>query len=238
MLTKITTQKNLKFENEFLDKFIWKDLGTSKNYHEVWALQRELRKNLLNETKSSNRKKVWVLTCSHSPTLTFGYRSQLENELQDPKNSILNQGISVVQCERGGLATYHGPGQWMFYPIFHLPSWDLRVRDYVKILMEVTCQTLRDFGVKDPKKGPPNGPGIWVGDAKIAAIGIHISKGVCIHGLCLNLWGELDGFSLIHPCGQKNMAITHLSEVLGRRVSPDSLVHIWLAHFWNQLTRT
>ena len=137
---------------------------------------------------------------------------------------MAQRGIELVEIDRGGDVTYHGPGQLIAYPIFDLRSFEPRVGavEYVRRLEEVLIRTCGDYGIAGQRiKGLT---GVWTyalpdkPEAKIAAIGVHISRGVTTHGFALNVTTELYFFSLIVPCGIADRKATSLEKLLGRQV--------------------
>jgi lipoyl(octanoyl) transferase len=122
-------------------------------------------------------------------------------------------GISLYFVDRGGDVTYHGPGQLVGYPILDLSSRGGDLKRYVRDLEEVLIRTLEDFSIKAGRD--PQHVGVWIGQKKIASIGLSIRQWVTMHGFALNVCNNLEHFSLIHPCGFKDRKTTSMQEVLG-----------------------
>jgi len=144
---------------------------------------------------------LWVL--EHDAVFTQGQAGKPEH--------ILNPGhIPVVQTDRGGQVTYHGPGQLVIYPLVDIKRQKLSIRDVVTSLEQAVIALLNEQGVQ--AKARCDAPGVYVNDAKICSIGLRVRKGRTYHGLALNVNMDLSPFSLINPCGYEGMAMTMLSE--------------------------
>ncbi|XP_075994353.1 octanoyl-[acyl-carrier-protein]:protein N-octanoyltransferase LIPT2, mitochondrial [Genypterus blacodes] len=176
-----------------------------------------------------------LLLCEHSPVYTTGIR-------QKPYPPHLLDGLTLMGAEvhrtnRGGLITFHGPGQLVCYPILHLGSFKKSVRWYVCQLEKTIMSVCSRFGIKAATS--PH-TGVWVGDNKICAIGIHCGRYVTSHGLALNCNTDLSWFNHIVPCGIEGKGVTSLSAELQRDVSTEETVpHLLEAfrhHFNCELT--
>jgi len=133
---------------------------------------------------------IWMV--QHPPVFTLG--------LNGKSHHILDQGeIPVVHCDRGGQVTYHGPGQLMVYFLLDLKARGLGVKQFVHDLEEIVISVLSRYGLKPQRR--ENAPGVYVDDAKIAALGLRIKHGCCYHGLSLNVDMDLEPFERINPCG-------------------------------------
>jgi len=164
------------------------------DYEPVWRAMRAHAESRTIETPDE----IWL--CEHRPVYTLG-QAGLEHHLLAPG------GIPVVRCDRGGQATYHGPGQVVAYALFDLRRAGLYVREYVALLEDAAIGTLRDFGVQGACR-KPGAPGVYVPDphggaelAKIAALGIKVRNGCAYHGVALNVDMDLAPFLGINPCG-------------------------------------
>ena len=139
-----------------------------------------------------------LLIVEHPHVVTMGRNGHMENVLASPE--ILDRaGIELHYTDRGGDVTYHGPGQIVGYPIFDLREWKRDVVAYVRALEQVLIDALAEFGIVAERL--PGATGVWIGGAKVAAIGVHISRWVTSHGFALNLDTDLDYFKYIVPCG-------------------------------------
>ena len=151
---------------------------------------------------------VWLV--EHPRTITVGRRPAPGTPSRE---ALAKQGIDFAKVERGGLATWHGPGQLVAYPIVSLTRRGFTVRGYVHRLEQVVIEWLQAMHVQASRK--PGLPGVWVGDAKIAALGVHIRRGVSIHGVAINIAPDLRDYGCIVPCGLEGLGVTSLAEVIG-----------------------
>ena len=139
-----------------------------------------------------------LLILEHPHVVTMGRNGHMENVLASPE-ILQRAGIELHSTDRGGDVTYHGPGQIVGYPIFDLREWKRDVIAYVRALEQVLIEALAEFGISGGRQ--PDATGVWVEGAKVAAIGVHISRWVTSHGFALNLDTDLDYFKYIVPCG-------------------------------------
>ena len=177
----------------------------------------------LMELRKADRIGNTLLLLEHPPVITLGRNSQVGNVLASPELLAL-KGVELVEIDRGGDVTFHGPGQLIAYPIFDLRSFDPKVGavEFVRRLEEVLIRTCGDFSIGTQRiKGLT---GVWTyalrdkPEAKIAAIGVHISRGVTTHGFALNVSTELDFFSLIVPCGLTGKPVSSIQKELQKPV--------------------
>ncbi len=187
------------------------DLGRMP-YPEAWDLQLRLV-----EARSQGRvDHDVILFVEHPPVYTLGRRGGRENLLV-PEETLRQSGISIVQVERGGNITYHGPGQLVVYPIVHLPGFGIGVVDMVDRLEEVMIRTCTAWDVAAGRNALNRGA--WVGMKKIGSIGIAVRRGVSFHGLALNVNPDLQPFGFIQPCGLKGVGVTSIAREIGRPVA-------------------
>ena len=139
-----------------------------------------------------------LLIVEHPHVITMGRNGHSENLLASPE-VLERTGIELHYTDRGGDVTYHGPGQIVGYPIFDLREWKRDVVAYLRALEQVLIEALAKFGIAGVRQ--PGATGVWVGGAKVAAIGVHISRWVTSHGFALNVETDLDYFRYIVPCG-------------------------------------
>jgi lipoate-protein ligase B len=153
-----------------------------------------------------------LLLLEHPPVYTRGRRSTAE-ELPMGAEWYEMQGIEVLDTDRGGRVTYHGPGQLVAYPIVSLKPYGEDVHAYVRGLERVSISALAEHGVE---AGTVDGlTGIWVGDRKIGSIGVHVSRAVTTHGLAINVNNDLQPFEWVVPCGIEGCRVTSLGRELG-----------------------
>lgn len=169
-----------------------------------------------------------LLILEHFPTLTMGKTGHMENILV-PVSHLKQEGIALISSDRGGDATYHGPGQMVAYPILSLYDRGRDIPRYVRNLEEVAIRTLNDFDIMAERDD--NHPGVWVNKAEIAAIGLKIKKWVTMHGLALNVAPDMKNFALINPCGLKGKKATSMADVLGRKVAMETVISSFIDHF-------
>lgn len=155
------------------------------------------------------------LFAEHPPVFTLGSRGGMDS-LTVSRELIEQNGLSIVQTERGGDITYHGPGQLVVYPIIHLRRAKLSVAGYIDQLEEAMLACCRDFGVAAGRD--ERNRGIWVGDDKIGSVGIRIRRGVAFHGLALNVDPSFEHFGWIRPCGLSRVGVTSIRREAGRAI--------------------
>jgi len=153
-----------------------------------------------------------LLLVEHEPVITLGRRADPRHILVSA-DELHRQGIVVCKTERGGDVTYHGPGQLVAYPILNLPSLGLGASDYMHRLEDVAAATVADYGLATHRR--PGIIGVWVGDNKVAALGVRIKGGVCFHGLALNVDPVMAHWLNITACGISDGGVTSLATELG-----------------------
>jgi lipoate-protein ligase B len=181
-------------------------------YREAWNLQTSLvdaRKKRIIDTDI-------ILLLEHPPVFTLGRRGGMEDLTVSP-DLLEKSGIPVVQVERGGVITFHGPGQLIMYPIIDLNAARMRVVDYVEKLEEVMIRAVADSGITAERN--PLNRGIWVGNKKLGSIGIAIRRGICFHGMSLNVNISMKYFAWMNPCGLKQVEISSMQRELSNKVS-------------------
>jgi lipoyl(octanoyl) transferase len=193
-------------------------------YLPLWEEQRRLHEAVVSGSQSGT-----VLLLEHEPVFTAGRRT---DDADRPFPGLAeSRGAEVIDVDRGGSITWHGPGQIVGYPILALPQ-AVFVVDFVRRLEEVVMRTCRDLGVETvPVTGRS---GVWVPadpnrqlpERKICAIGIRVARGVSMHGFALNVDPDLSWFSLMVPCGINDAGVTSLSRELGRPVGVDEVLAV------------
>ena len=168
-----------------------------------------------------------LLLLEHDPVFTLGRIAKREH-LLFPEAELRARGFEVYETGRGGDVTYHGPGQVVGYPILDLAPDRCDVHRYVRDIEEVLIRTCADYGVAARRVSGMTGA--WVGQEKIAAIGVRIARWVTSHGFAFNVSGDLTPFSLIVPCGLRGRGVTSLERLLGRPVPQDGVMQRLEAH--------
>ena len=208
-------------------------VGVSSRVLEVRRLGRvpyaaglELQERLVAD-RQAGRVPDTLLLLEHDPVFTLGRNARAEHVLF-PEAELRARGFEVFETGRGGDVTYHGPGQVVGYPILDLAPDRCDVHRYVRDLEEVLIRTCADYGVA--ARRVPGMTGAWVGEAKIAAIGVRIARWVTSHGFAFNVSADLTPFGLIVPCGLRGRGVTSLERLLGGSVSQDGVMDRLAAH--------
>jgi lipoyl(octanoyl) transferase len=210
------------------DEILVMRLGTVP-YEEAWQLQQELAtQRQLDEIPDV------LLLLEHPPVYTRGRRSKPE-ELPMGVEWYEAQGIEVRDTDRGGLVTYHGPGQLVAYPIVHLGAYGDDVHAYVRGLEQVMIDALGRAGV--PAQTIEALTGVWVGRRKIGSLGLHVSRRITTHGLAINVNNNLQPFEWIVPCGIEGVAMTSISRELGREQDLGDFAEVLLISYAHILDR-
>lgn len=205
-----------------MDSIYHIDLGLT-DYNTVWQLQKRI-----NSYKMSHKCADLLITNEHNHVYTLGKAGDRNHLLVN--NTFLNeQGISYYEIDRGGDLTYHGPGQLVCYPVFDLNNYYLDAHRYLRDLEEVIVRTLKHYGIVSNKD--EEFTGVWIGDEKICAIGIKISRWITMHGLAFNINNDLTYFDRIIPCGIFHKGVTSLKNVLGREIDFSQLKNVVLEKF-------
>jgi len=181
------------------------DLGTIE-YGKAWELQKELVAR-----RASDQIPDTLLILEHEHVITLGRKTTPEN--------FRPQQVPVFQVERGGDATYHGPGQLVGYPIVKIHDHD--VRKHVTTIEEALIAAVSRFGVDGERK--QGHPGVWVGGRKLASIGVAVSDWVSFHGFALNVNNDMSYFELIRPCGLDPSTMTSMRTIIGRAIDMDAV---------------
>lgn len=193
------------------------------DYEEAYDLQKRIWAE-----KAAGKEEDALLLLEHNPTLTLGKSGKLENLLVE-RDELSRKRISLYFTDRGGDITYHGPGQFVAYPIVDLIRRDKDIHQYINDLEEVVIATLADFsidGEKDQKH-----VGVWVGKDKICAIGVAVHKWITMHGLALNVNPDLSSFSIITPCGIVGRGVTSMAKLRDQAPTMEEVITRFLAHF-------
>ena len=169
-------------------------------YEPTWrAMQR-----LVDQRGPGTPDEIWFL--EHPPVFTLGMNAR-------PEHLLATGDIPVVQIDRGGQVTYHGPGQLVVYPLLDLGRARLGVRALVEGIERAIVATVAEWGIE--ALGRRDAPGVYVGPRKLASVGLRIRRGFCYHGLALNVAMDLEPFRRINPCGYSGLEMTQVSELGG-----------------------
>lgn len=187
----------------------YRNLGVT-DYKEAWDLQ----KLIFNQVVSGESPDTLILL-EHPHTYTLGKIANKKNLIGN-SDYLDKNNISVYEIDRGGDITYHGPGQIVGYPIINLEHWKKDTHKYLRALEEVIILTCKNYGLDAIRN--PKYTGVWIGNNKIAAIGIKISRWVTMHGFAFNVNTDLSLFSGIVPCGIKDKEVTSLQKELNRKI--------------------
>lgn len=196
---------------------VWQSFGVDEPYEAVYQRQ----KNLLTKRISGDIPDTLLLG-EHAPVITLGRGTHADN--------ILNpREIPVVEIERGGDVTFHGPGQLVGYPILALVEGERDLHRYLRNLEAVLMRVLVDYGLEGRRN--PGWTGVWVGERKVASIGVAVKKWVTFHGFALNVTTDLDAFNTMNPCGLPSAVMTSLAREVGADVSVEQVRSRVLTHF-------
>ena len=199
------------------------DLGKS-HYNDAWKLQKRLQSQRI-----SGQIDDQLLLVEHFPVYTLGKNTPREHLLTKESDNI-----SIIQTDRGGDITFHGPGQLVGYPILDLNQYKRSITWYMRELEQLIIDVLKEYDINaERKKGLT---GVWVKGKKIAALGVRISKWVTMHGFSLNINPDLKYYQGIIPCGIKDYGVTSMANLLGNDVPDmseikDTLVQHFIAKF-------
>jgi lipoyl(octanoyl) transferase len=198
------------------------DLGTMP-YREAWARQEQVHAAVADGAEEQ------LLLVEHPPVVTLGRRAGVERNLLATPEALAAAGVELVQSDRGGDVTFHGPGQVVAYPIVRLNDHRLSVGGYVRALEAAVIATLADLGVgasredgavgvwadEPPRADLAAGGAVCVTPGKVCAIGVRIRRGTSLHGVALNVTTDLSYFNLIVPCGLVGRPVTSVQRLLG-----------------------
>ncbi len=190
------------------------DLGRME-YGRTWAIQKALAAR-----RATDGIPDGLILVEHDPVVTLGRRGT--------DADVLDKSLPVFRVERGGEATFHGPGQVVGYPILKLPD-RLEVKRLVTDLETVLIRTCADLGIEATHDGPERG--VWIRGRKLASIGLAVQKAVTFHGFAINVDPDLTYFLRIRPCGHAGTIMTSMAKELGKPVDPEDAKASVIAHF-------
>ena len=200
------------------EQIIVQDLG-HRPYQEVWDLQKEMQAKRINTEIEDT-----LILVEHEPVYTLGKNADENHLLQNRDESV-----DVFQIERGGDITFHGPGQLVGYPILDLSNYKKSVSWYMRTLEQVTIDVLDEIGIE--AKRSEGLTGVWVGDEKIAAQGVRISRWVTMHGFALNVNTDLSFYDGIIPCGIFDHGVTSIEQLLGEKQDMETVKQVVIKKF-------
>ncbi len=196
------------------------DLGLC-SYKEVWDLQKNIHAERI-----AGKDQDTLLLVEHTPVYTFGKNAEKNHLLQHyPKN------VQIFHIERGGDITFHGPGQLVGYPILDLNNYKKSISWYMRSLEQVIIDTLNLYGLEAIRKDGLTG--VWIGDEKIAALGVRISRWVTMHGFALNVNTNLDYYDGIIPCGILEYGVTSMEKLFNYKINMDDMKKNLISCFRN-----
>jgi len=200
---------------------IVRDLGRH-DYEPVWRAMQAFT----DARDERTRDEIWLV--EHPPVFTLGQAGK-------PEHVLAPGDIPVLKVDRGGQVTYHGPGQIVAYPLLDLRRLRIGVRDYVQRIEQALIDTLAHYGIVASRRD--GAPGVYVGAAKVAALGIRVRRGCTFHGLAFNIAMDLEPFARINPCGYAGLAVTSVLD-LGGPASPEVVKPVLLAELARQFCLT
>ncbi len=188
----------------------------------------ELQKRLVKMRSQEVINDILILL-EHPPVFTLTRKATLNNVLASP-DELKEKGISLCKTNRGGDITYHGPGQLVGYPIMDLKDYGKDLHKYIRTIEKMIIRVLMDYSISAHRDKIH--PGVWVGNEKIAAIGIAVkSSWTTMHGFALNINPDLNHYALIVPCGISDRGVTSLSKLLGKPISQKEVRQKLIQHY-------
>ena len=200
------------------DQILVQNIGR-KSYKAVWDLQKEMQQQRIKGEIDDT-----LILVEHDPVYTLGKNANEDHLLQSRDESI-----DVFNIERGGDITFHGPGQLVVYPILDLSNYKKSVSWYMRTLEQVLIDTLIEFKIIAQRNDGLTG--VWVGDEKIAALGVRISRWVTMHGFALNVNPDLSFYDGIIPCGIFDHGVTSMEQLLGKTQNNDNVKNVVIKKF-------
>ncbi len=204
-----------------MSEIVIRSLGL-QTYEPVWRAMQQFT----DSRDANSRDEIWF--CQHEPVFTLGLNTA-------PEHLLATGDIPVVQIDRGGQVTYHGPGQLMIYPLIDIRRANIGVRDLVTALEQCVVDLAAEFNIAAASRC--DAPGVYVDGVKLASVGLRIRRGASFHGMALNVDVDLEPFSRINPCGFQNLEVTDLNSLGGEcdldavrdRLLPHLLRHLQLS---------
>ena len=191
-------------------------------YLRAWELQKSLVEGVASKSEPET-----LLILLHPHTYTIGRRGTRDDVLLGDEE-LEGIGATVYDVDRGGEATYHGPGQLVAYPIVNIRPWGGPFK-FVRLLEQVMVNTLADYDIGASNR--EGCTGVWAGEDKIGAIGLKVSRGIASHGISLNVNVDLDYYRHVIPCGSPDITVTSMEKLLGEAVDMDAVAYTLQYHF-------
>ena len=196
--------------------------GTS-DYREMWEIQKQLHQSVVN-----NGNEQYLIITEHKPVITIGKSGSKNNLLANP-DWLKKQDIDVIENDRGGDITFHGPGQIVGYPILNLAKFKKDIHWYLRAIEDVIIKSLGELGLTAQRQEKLTG--VWIENRKICAIGVKTSRWVTMHGFALNVLTNLDYFKMIVPCGINDKGVTSISHELGNTIDQNQVINNLVSNF-------
>lgn len=196
-------------------------------YHSVLRYQESLFEKAIADKEAGRAVQPTLIICQHHPVYTLGKSGKRQNLLLNPEVV----GADFAEISRGGDITFHGPGQMVVYPIWDIDILKIGVAQYVFNFEEAVIKTLAHFNIEAARS--EGAPGVWVGNGKIAAVGIKVSRHITMHGMALNVNTDLSYFSHIVPCGLSDKGVTSMAQILGGNLNMIDVVNVFKKEFEN-----
>lgn len=191
-----------------------------RGYREVWQMQERLMEEIREQKLKGGETDNYLIFVEHDPVYTLGKSGNEANMLIDAIQLRAKQA-DFIKVDRGGDITFHGPGQWVVYPVIDLENFGLGIKEYVDCLEEVVIRTIGEYGICGERLSGATGVWLETGTPaarKICAIGVKCSRYVTMHGFALNVNTDLNYFSYIHPCGFIDKGVTSMAREMGKAV--------------------
>jgi lipoyl(octanoyl) transferase len=201
------------------------DLGRTR-YKYAWDIQKKLV-----SLRANKKIPDCLIITEHEPVITMGRGTSGENLLVAPE-TLTARHIELYEIERGGDITFHGPGQTVFYPIIDLSARGRDVHRFLRDMEKVLISALECLGLKAGIKNDYTG--VWIGDFKVGAIGVAVSRWVTYHGMALNVSVDMEYFKLINPCGIREFSVASISDILGENPGLDYVKQVLIESFARQ----
>jgi lipoyl(octanoyl) transferase len=219
-----------------MNKIQFHDLQGLSDFESTWRLQETFQNEIIQARHSSTQKLAGhLIFCEHTHTYTLGRFGNQENLLID-RLRLQDSGVLFHHIDRGGDITYHGPGQLVGYPIFHLDVFQMGVKSYVYTMEQAVIDMLAQFGIVSSRL--EKATGVWIQPdspvkaRKICAIGIKVNRGVTMHGFALNINTDLSFFNAINPCGFTDKTVTSMEKELSARQDMHKVKKALLDHLF------